>query len=265
VTGATELDMLWEPVDPVAALAARFGFTDAGHAVSELATVVREAWGGRLDRCDRLVISASNLLAWLTVDGRPVVAKCSADRARFSRLAEVDDLVAWLHSRDVPVAAPSPAPDGRLRVEREGFSIALHPLVRGRLLDVDDAGQVEAAGRALATLHEELAAYPRPIGEEARPGEQLVHGDFRSANVLYDAGRITGILDFDEVGSRSRIADLAKAAVLLGTRYHDWAPTSPETRTRFVAAYAEEAPLTEAQQDELDRAIAAVLNHFGWT
>lgn len=52
----------------------------------------------------------------------------------------------------------------------------------------------------LATLHESLAAYPHRIdGGPPSPREQLVHNDFRSANILHDGTRITAVLDFEEV------------------------------------------------------------------
>ncbi len=258
--------MLWESGDPAAALSARFGFTDTDHAVSWLGGEVGGSWARGLERCDRLVISAGNLLAWLTVDGQQIIAKCSVDPARFSRLAEVDALVAWLDSERIPVAAPIASRDGRLRVEREGYSLGLYPLVGGDLLDVGDAGQVEAAGRMLARLHEALAAYPRAFGGSSMlPNRQLVHGDFRSANVLHDGSGITAVLDFEEVTSSSRVSDLAKATVLLGTRYHDWGATSRETRDSFVTAYSDVVPLTSAQRDELHHSITTVLDHFGWT
>ena len=37
------------------------------------------------------------------------------------------------------------------------------------------------------------------------PKEQLVHNDFRSANVLHDGTGITAVLDFEEVAYRSRL------------------------------------------------------------
>jgi homoserine kinase type II len=148
----------------------------------------------------------------------------------------------------------------------KAFSLGLYPFVKGELLDVAYAGQVEAAGRTLAKLHEALAAYPRPFGGgRARPSQQLVHGDFRAANILHDGARITAVLDFDEVAHRTRVADLAQAAVLLSTRYHDWGPTSPATRDTFVAAYNDLVPLTSTERDELHRGVSTVLNHFGWT
>jgi homoserine kinase type II len=63
---------------------------------------------------------------------------------------------------------------------------------------------------------------------------------------------------------RTRVADLAQATVLLGTRYHDWGPTSEVVRDAFVTAYAGEAALTGTEQNELRRSIAGVLKHFGW-
>ena len=117
----------------------------------------------------------------------------------------------------------------------------------------------------LATLHEALAAYPNRIdGGQPTLQEQLVHNDFRSANILHDGTSITAVLDFEDVTYRTRVADLAKATVLLGTRYHNWAPTSQDVREAFVAAYHDQAPLTSAEQNELQRGITAVLNHFGW-
>ena len=116
----------------------------------------------------------------------------------------------------------------------------------------------------LATLHEALAAYPYRIdGGQPTPRQQLVHDDFRSANILHDGTSIAAVLDFEEVTYRTRVADLAKATVLLGTRYHDWGPTSQFVREAFVAAYSDQAPLTGAEHNQLQRGISAVLRNLG--
>lgn len=262
----TELSMLWESTDSTTALSERFGFTNTDHATSWLAKTIADAWARRLDRCDHLVISASNMLAWLTVDGQEVIAKCSVDSERFSRLTEVDTLVGWLDSEHMPVAAPIATRDGQLRVERDGYSLGLSPFVEGDLLDVGDTAQVEAAGQMLARLHQTLAAYPGTFGDSQRgPDQQLLHGDFRSANILHEGLGIAAVLDFEEMTSGSKISDLAKATVLLGTRYHDWKATSTHTRDSFVAAYSNIAPLSKSQGTELRRSITTVLDHFGWT
>jgi homoserine kinase type II len=63
---------------------------------------------------------------------------------------------------------------------------------------------------------------------------------------------------------RPRVADLAQATVLLGTRYHNWGPTSQLVRQAFVAAYHDRAQLTSAEQNQLERGITAVLRNLGW-
>ncbi|MDI5938677.1 phosphotransferase [Micromonospora sp. PTRAS2] len=76
---------------------------------------------------------------------------------------------------------------------------------------------------------------------------QLVHVDFRSANVLCAGGEITAVLDFEEARHDHRLVDLARATVLLGTRYHDWGPVPPEAQAQFLAGYQAVRPLTSAE------------------
>ena len=118
----------------------------------------------------------------------------------------------------------------------------------------------------LATLHDAMAAYPHSIdGGPSGRREQLVHNDFRSANLLHDGTSITAVLDFEDVTYRTRVADLAKATVLLGTRFHDWGPTTQLVRETFVEAYCDQAPLTNAEQNQLQSGIDAVMKGLGWT
>ncbi len=257
--------MLWESVDPTDALAERFGFADAASAVDWMGDALWDTWVIAVDDCDRLVISAGNLLAWITSDDRRLIAKWSVVPSLYQRLADTAALTTWLHARGIPVAAPIPASDGRLRVELNNVSLGVFPVIDGDLLDVGDPTQVTEAGQLLATLHGALAAYPRRIdGSPSTRHEQLIHNDFRSANILHDGTHIAAVLDFEEVTYRTRVADLAKATVLLGTRYHNWGPTSRLVRETFVAAYSDRAPLTSAEQNELQRRITMIVNELGW-
>jgi homoserine kinase type II len=77
-------------------------------------------------------------------------------------------------------------------------------------------------------------------------------GDARSAgrwvaDVLCADGEITAVLDFEEARHGHRLVDLARATVLLGTRYHDWGPVPPEVQARFLAGYQSVRPLTPAE------------------
>ena len=79
------------------------------------------------------------------------------------------------------------------------------------------------------------------------PPHQLVHLDFRSANVLCDEDRITAILDFEEAGVDYPVHDLAKAAALLGTRFRHWGPVSSRTHDTLVAGYQRVRTLSSAE------------------
>ena len=275
--------MLWESTDPHKALTKRFGFSDASNAAEWVAETLDQHWDLDLTRCGHLVISDHNVIAWIEVGGRHLVMKWSATPDRFKHLEDAARLVAWLDTKGLPVVAPLPASDGgplvgaQQRFEGEcvvpvaaaGQPIpgGLLPVVAGELLSVENPRHIEDAGRMLATLHETLATYPgRPAGRGRRDRTQLVHNDFRSANLLHDGDKICAVLDFEEINHDSRAADIGKSAVLLATRYRDWGPTSTDVRDTYVEAYNDHAdePLTTAERREVDEAVDRHLSAFGW-
>jgi len=77
---------------------------------------------------------------------------------------------------------------------------------------------------------------------------QLVHGDYRAANILWNAGQISAVLDFEELRWGYRVNDLAWAAIHLGTRYHHWGPVSAETQEAFLNSYQSIYPLTAIEE-----------------
>ncbi|MBK5222025.1 MAG: phosphotransferase [Acidimicrobiia bacterium] len=219
-------------------------------------------------------------MAWVTADDRRLIAKWSSLPQLFAHLADAASVAMWLDTQGIPVAAPIPATDDRLLVElgddADGallppgrrFLVGVLPVVEGDLLDVDDVSHVADAGQMMARVHEGLASYRDGVDRRRPRGlVQLVDNDFRSANILHDGSRITAVLDLEELTYDTRVADLAKSAVLLGTRYRDWRPTSEGVRRTYVAACNDHArdPLTTAEQGELDGRIAAVLKTKGWT
>jgi homoserine kinase type II len=294
MTSQPELAMLWERTDPDTALADRFGFTDPGQATAWLADLLAGRWGIRLLDCERLVISAGNVLAWLTTDAGCLVAKCSVVTSVHARLAEVARLLAWLGDRGLPVSAPIPALDGSYQLEADGKSIGLQRELSGVPLDVGDKRQVTTAGATLGELHLALAGYPvadpfsarsprphslsrrvagwleseagrrgipgaeqlrerlRGLESGSEPSVQLVHNDFRSANVLWYDDGISAVIDFDETGIDCCVADLVNASVLLGTKYHNWAPIPPDTQATFLAGYQSVRRLSELEAAWLD-------------
>lgn len=170
------------------------------------------------------------------------------------------------------------------------LSLAVLPEVDGAWLDVDDLGAVHAAGACLAAVHGALGdadtAALSPVAPSPLPGRvstwlsardpgraptasahlaglvaelpapsdapQLVHGDFRAANILVENGRVAAVLDFDEVRLDHRIADLAQASTYLATLFRDWGPTLAPARSALRAGYESVRPLDELESRWLD-------------
>jgi homoserine kinase type II len=275
MTESPVVRMLWEPDDPRQVLGARFGFGDGAAAGRWVAETLDRHWGVQVDVCERIVMSGGNALAWVGTPAGRLLVKWSVVPGRFAGLTQTARLTSWLHERGLPVSAPVPARDGRLQVELDRVSMGVQREIVGELLDTADPGQARAAGAALARLQDALAACPYadrlPAGwleSEAghlpvaardtlrelvarapadRGARQLVHFDFRSANILCDGGAIVAILDFEEARHEHRLVDLARSAVLLGTRYHDWGPTPAEVRAQFLEGYRSVCPLNPAE------------------
>lgn len=76
---------------------------------------------------------------------------------------------------------------------------------------------------------------------------QLVHGDFRSANVLCAGAEVAAILDFEEARFDHRVVELARSTVMLGTRYRNWGPVPAEVRAEFLSGYQSARQLTPAE------------------
>lgn len=102
------------------------------------------------------------------------------------------------------------------------------------------AGHLPAAARdALRGMLAGAPAEPLPA--------QLVHRDFRAANLLFAGTEVAAVLDFEEAQLDHRVVELAHSAVLLGTRYHDWGPVPAGVRAEFLAGYESVRPLTPVE------------------
>ncbi|MCM0619030.1 phosphotransferase enzyme family protein [Nocardioides bruguierae] len=286
------LEMLWEDADPQAVLRKRHGLDGADEAADWAACMAAARWPLEDVRCERLVLSWSNGLAWLgTAQGQRLL-KWSVDPALFARLQRASRLTAWLAERGVPVSSARSTDSGDRQVESHlpdgrPCSVGLQKVVAGDLLDVDDPAQVSAVGATLARLHLALADSPAdlrtPADEAPTPlpdrvrgwleparawlpaaaadhlttridrlpagglAAQQVHGDVRAANVLVRDGEVAAFLDLEETRLDQPVAELARAAVLLGTRYRDWAPVSPGVQATFRAGYEQVRPLSDLE------------------
>jgi homoserine kinase type II len=82
---------------------------------------------------------------------------------------------------------------------------------------------------------------------------QLVHYDYRSANVICEGGRVRAVLDFEQVGMDHALVDVAWAAVMLGTRFRNWQPTPQKVISTFLKGYCSSRQLSDAEAGWLPR------------
>ncbi len=164
------------------------------------------------------------------------------------------------------------------------ISVIVLPELDGDWLDVGDRAAVHAAGACLARLHRALAAVdvgpwlPTPTPMPARirlwldqqdrgfapeaslrlrgllsgspvleDTPQLVHNDFRAANILAQDSEIVGVLDLDEVLVDHRVSDLAKGSTYLRTRFRSWAPTPITVQHQLRVGYESIRPLSPTE------------------
>lgn len=102
------------------------------------------------------------------------------------------------------------------------------------------------AGHLPATARDTL----RRLVADAPPDRlptQLVHYDFRSANVLCAGAEVAAVIDFEDARIEHRVVELARSAVVLGTRFRNWGPVPAEVRDGFLAGYRSVRPLTPAE------------------
>jgi len=118
------------------------------------------------------------------------------------------------------------------------------------------------AERRLADLAQELASlvWASERDAVAHLPRQLVHGDFWDNNVLFRAGRIVFVTDFDFMGERPRIDDLALILYYTNSTFAADPLSDGRIRRlrRLVDAYDSglDEPLTTQEREALPLAIA---------
>lgn len=220
------LSMLWEPVDPEAALRERFGFDDLAAVRGWVTKALDATWAITVDTCPRMVISDQNAIVWARSDRGDLVVKWSRARERFPSLDASTRLLRGLADRGIPVAAPLATTDGLDRVVLDGpsgeLSVTVLPELSGDWLDVTDHAAVLSAGACLAELH--LALGSLDAGDATAPqgarlsqeiGDWLASGD---RGLAPEASRrlrdlLPGAPELD--GERQRVHNDFRAANIL--------------------------------------------------
>jgi homoserine kinase type II len=213
-------------------------------------------WSIATGRFPRLAALA-DLVAWLHRQELPVSAPVAARDGRHQ--VEIDGVSMCLQ-REVAgdlldVTDPDQLDDGGMVLARlhtalvsypsaqriPGLSAPSEPLAAQIVdwLDSSAAHVPAAACRTLRRLVTEVSSEQLPV--------QLIHGDFRSANIICAGQQVVAVLDFEEARLGHRVVDLARSAVLIGTRFHDWGPVTPEVRAGLLDGYQSVCRLTRIE------------------
>lgn len=225
-------------------------------------------WSVAAERFPRLAALA-RLTAWLDGQGLPVSAPVATPDGALQ--VEVDGVSLGLQRE---VAGALLDADDPVQVHAVGAAVArLHDA----LADYPEADRLaelvappapspaallagwldDAPAHVPAAARDALRALVDAASSDALP-TQLVHGDVRSANVLCAGQEVVAVIDFEEIRLDTPVAELARAAVLLGTRFRDWAPVSPDVRAQLLVGYQSVRALTPAEASWWD---ALVLWH----
>lgn len=214
-------------------------------------------WSIAPERFERLAFAA-DLTTWLAECGLPVSAPVPALDGRVQveedgvsmglqhviggTLLDVRD-PAQVRTAGVTLArihdALRDSPD---RARAAGVRLPPTPLAQ-QIAGWLDGAPAHVPDRARVALRRLLAAAPSddlPV--------QIVHGDYRAANVLCADSEVVAVIDFEDLRLDHRIVELARSAVLLGTLFHDWGPVPESVHRQLLDGYRSVSALTE---DEL--------------
>lgn len=201
----------------------------------------------------------ARLTAWLGDQGMPVSQPLTTLDGQ--RQVEVDNVS--MHVQRVidgsllDVTDPSQVHEAGAALARQHHALAAYP-------DPEAIGETHSPSRELDDEIETwLAAYPEHLPPEARevvrrlaasadavtdlPPRQLVHGDVRSANVLWAGTGVAAFIDLEDAHLGHPIRELTQGAVLLGTRFHDWGPVPREVHAQLREGYESVRPLSAAE------------------
>lgn len=214
------------------------------------------------------LVQVAELLAWLEGEGLPVAVPLAArsggrqvmvdrrslgllrvvkgellDARQPQQAAAAGTTLARLH-RALAAYPQAPELSGPAAAPPNGLEVSIRAWAAQKGLTTPQVEVVDGTLALLAQLEGGAVALP--------PGKalpvQLVHHDFRAANLIWDGEKIAAVLDFEELRWGYRVEDVAWAAVHLGTLFHDWGPVPAAVQAVFLAAYRAETALTAEEE-----------------
>lgn len=232
-------------------------------------------------------------------DGRELVLtlfeELVAEHAAF-----LGPLLAHLHKRGVPVAAPLCNMQGTWLNTLAGKPAQLAPCMTGSHPEQPNNAQCRAMGVALAQLHMSLRDHPlqrnnahgadwwdsvaahwrnhlaaddvnlldnvlqqhkKTCAQHPDLPQGLIHGDLFRDNTLFNEAGITAILDFSETSRDYLLLDMA---ISINDFCRQWPDNTPDTQrcSAFIAGYEEIRPLSSDEHAALPVFLATAAMRF---
>jgi Ser/Thr protein kinase RdoA (MazF antagonist) len=225
--------------------------------------LVRRELTARGVPCPEVVATRYGQL-WIMLDGRLVevehYVEHDANMDSWERLETGLPILGRIHTilRDVKVSADTRRPLFANHIEpHDALNRTLHGTRRIREWDNPSPAELRLADTAEELAHlvasaelDLVAALPR----------QLAHGDFWDNNVFFRDGRVVLVTDFDFMGERARIDDLALTLYFTCLKYPEDRLSDDRLRRLrgLLDAYASglDDPLTGPEREALPLAIA---------
>jgi homoserine kinase type II len=140
-------------------------------------------------------------------------------------------------------------------------SIYDHDHLLGRFTRIEATGDPELA-RAIDIVRDELAVAGNAAPIRARATQGMIHGDLFRDNVLWDADRITAILDFEQASGGSLAYDLAVCINDWCWREKPIAEPRLDLAAALLKGYQAIRPLAPADREALPYEIRAAAMRF---
>lgn len=206
------------------------------------------------------LVQVAELLVWLEKEGLPVAVPQEANGG--ARQVMVDrrslGLLRVVQGELLEASQPEQARAAGTTLARLHRALAAYPqaatLAGAGASGLEASIQTWAAQKGMTAARAEVAQGTQALlaslkGMALPPlPTQLVHHDFRAANLIWDGTQIAAVLDFEELRGGYRVEDLAWAAVHLGTLFHHWGPVPQEVHAVFLDVYRAELALTAEEE-----------------
>lgn len=214
-------------------------------------------WSVAPERFERLS-ELADLTLWLGERGAPVSAPVTTNAGSTSVRADgvLVTLQRVIDGDHLDVADPTQVKAAGAVLARLHDDLAQYPRAE-QVRQPTTAPGGTLADRVTAWLETDRPHIPAPLLAtmrrltDAAPTEampiQLVHGDYRAANILCADTRVLAVIDFEEARFDHAIGELARSAVMLGTLFRDWGPVSSQVRDDFLAGYQSVRPLSTVE------------------